>query len=127
MGQKCGSHGSSAVVLLVENDVLKRTTKAGDLRREGFEVFEASDMAEAVAVLEATAIDVVFSDIDLIDGPALAQAPYLVLACAKNAASRPLVHGRSIRCAPSASGLRVGNKRRKQEAGGRQRHDDKEA
>ncbi len=73
MGKDCGSHGSSAVMLVVESDVFKRTTKARDLRREGFEVLEATDIAEAIAVLEATAIDVVFSDIDLIDGPALAQ------------------------------------------------------
>jgi DNA-binding response OmpR family regulator len=62
-----------AVVLVVENDALKRATKAADLRQEGFEVFEAADVAGAKAMLEAMAIDVVFSDIDLIGGAALAR------------------------------------------------------
>ena len=64
---------ASAVVLIVENDALKRATKATDLRQEGFEVFEAADVAAAKAILEAMAIDVVFSDIDLIGGAALAR------------------------------------------------------
>ena len=64
---------ASAVVLVVEKDSLKRATKAADLRQEGFEVFEAADVAGAKAMLEAMAIDVVFSDIDLIDGAALAR------------------------------------------------------
>jgi DNA-binding response OmpR family regulator len=64
---------ASAVVLIVENDALKRATKAADLRQEGFEVFEAADVAAAKAMLEAMAIDVVFSDIDLIGGAALAR------------------------------------------------------
>jgi DNA-binding response OmpR family regulator len=64
---------ASAVVLIVENDALKRASKATDLRQEGFEVFEAADVAAAKAMLEAMAIDVVFSDIDLIGGAALAR------------------------------------------------------
>ena len=40
------------VVLIVENDILERVSKAGTLRRQGLEVFEAADVAEAVAVLK---------------------------------------------------------------------------
>jgi hypothetical protein len=39
------------VVLIVENDVLERMFKAATLRRQGLEVFEAADIAEAVTVL----------------------------------------------------------------------------
>jgi len=38
--------------LIVENDILERVSKAGTLRRQGLEVFEAADVAEAVAVLK---------------------------------------------------------------------------
>ena len=64
---------ASAVVLVVESNALKLATKATDLRQEGFEVFEAADVAGAKSILEAMAIDVVFSDIDLIGGAALAR------------------------------------------------------
>jgi DNA-binding NarL/FixJ family response regulator len=64
---------ASAVVLLVECHAGRRAAKATELRKEGFEVLEAAGAAEATAILEATVVDVVFSDIDLIDGPALAQ------------------------------------------------------
>jgi len=73
MAQDRALPSSSAVVLVVENDAARRATKAGGLRQEGFEVFEAADVAGARAILEAMAIDVVFSDIDLIDGAVLVQ------------------------------------------------------
>jgi DNA-binding response OmpR family regulator len=61
------------VVLVVENDVLERVFKAATLRRQGFEVFEAADVAEAVTVLKKIAVDLLISDIRLIDGTMLAQ------------------------------------------------------
>ena len=61
------------VVLLVENDILERMFKAATLQRQGFEVFEAADVAEAVTVLKKIAVDLLISDIRLIDGAMLAQ------------------------------------------------------
>jgi DNA-binding response OmpR family regulator len=61
------------VVLLAENDILERMFKAATLRRQGFEVFEAADVAEAVTVLKKIAVDLLISDIRLIDGAMLAQ------------------------------------------------------
>ena len=61
------------VVLVVENDIFERMFKAATLRRQGFEVFEAADVAEAVTVLKKIAVDVLISDISLIDGAVLAQ------------------------------------------------------
>ena len=59
------------VVLIVENDVLERMFKAATLRRRGLEVFEAADIAEAVTVLQKIAVDILISDISLIDGTSL--------------------------------------------------------
>jgi DNA-binding NtrC family response regulator len=73
MAQERPPQAAPAVVLLVEGDALRRAAKATELRKEGFEVLEAAGAAEAKAILDATVVDVVFSDIDLIDGPALAQ------------------------------------------------------
>jgi PleD family two-component response regulator len=61
------------VVLVVENDIFERMLKAATLRRQGFEVFEAADVAEAVTVLKKIAVDLLISDVSLIDGTALAQ------------------------------------------------------
>jgi DNA-binding response OmpR family regulator len=61
------------VVLIVENDILERVSKAATLRRQGLEVFEAADVAEAVTVLKKIAVDLLISDIGLIDGTVLAQ------------------------------------------------------
>src|ERR1700730_2135274 len=66
-------HCPPQVVLLVENDILERMFKAATLRRQGFEVFEAADVAEAVTVLKKIAVDLLISDIRLIDGAMLAQ------------------------------------------------------
>lgn len=55
----------SPVVLIVEDDVLRRLSMAAALRREGFEVFEAADAREAMTVLDTIAIDVLFSDLSL--------------------------------------------------------------
>ena len=60
-------------VLIVENDILVRVSKAATLRRQGLQVFEAADVAEAVAVLKRIAVDLLISDISLVDGAALAQ------------------------------------------------------
>jgi DNA-binding response OmpR family regulator len=59
------------VVLVVESDVLKRVFKAAALRRQGLEVFEVADIAEAVTVLKKIAVDILISDVSLIDGTAL--------------------------------------------------------
>ena len=66
-------HCPSPVVLIVENDVLERLSKAADLRRQGLEVFEAADMTEAITVLNKIAVDILVTDVSLIDGPALAR------------------------------------------------------
>ena len=66
-------HCPPQVVLVVENDVLERMFKAAALRRQGLEVFEAADVAEAVTVLKKIAVDLLISDISLIDGTVLAQ------------------------------------------------------
>ena len=66
-------HCPSPVVLIVENDVLERLSKAADLRRQGLEVFEAADMTEAITVLNKIAVDILISDVSLIDGTALAR------------------------------------------------------
>jgi DNA-binding response OmpR family regulator len=61
------------VVLVVENDILIRVFKAAALRQQGLEVFEAADIAEAVTVLKTIAVDILISDVDLIDGTVLAR------------------------------------------------------
>ena len=60
------------VVLVVENDVLERAFNAATLRRQGLEVLEAADMAEALRVLKKIAVDILISDVSLIDGMARA-------------------------------------------------------
>jgi CheY-like chemotaxis protein len=65
-----------AVVLVVEDDVLLRVVTASNLRHFGFEVFEAADAAEAVAILSTFAVDALFSDVIMpgkMDGVALAK------------------------------------------------------
>ena len=66
--QRC----ASAIVLVVENDVLKRVHAAATLRRRGFQVFEAADITEALTILNKFAVDVLFSDASLIGGAKLA-------------------------------------------------------
>jgi DNA-binding response OmpR family regulator len=60
-------------VLIVENDILVRVSKAATLRRQGLQVFEAADVAEAVTVLKKIAVDLLIADISLIDGTRLVQ------------------------------------------------------
>jgi two-component system, response regulator PdtaR len=60
-------------VLVVENGVLERFSKAANLRRQGLEVFEAVDMAEAVTVLEKIAVNVLISDVNLVEGTPLSR------------------------------------------------------
>jgi len=60
------------VVLVVENNVLERMLKAAALRRQGLKVFEAADIAEAVTLKNIT-VDLLISDISLIDGTVLMQ------------------------------------------------------
>ena len=61
------------IILVVENDILERVSRAAALRRQGLEVFEAADVAEAVTVLKKIAVDLLISGISLIDGTVLAQ------------------------------------------------------
>jgi response regulator RpfG family c-di-GMP phosphodiesterase len=61
------------VILIVENDILERVSKAATLRRQGFQVFEAADVTEAVTVLKKIAVDLLIADISLIDGMELVQ------------------------------------------------------
>jgi DNA-binding response OmpR family regulator len=68
MGEDRGSAKASPVVLVVENDVLKRMAIAAYFRRKGFEVFEAADVAEATTILKATVVDVLYSNVSLVDG-----------------------------------------------------------
>ena len=63
----------SPVVLVVENDVLKRLALASDLRMRGLQVFEAADTTEAMVVLEKIVVDVVLSDASLFQAAELAQ------------------------------------------------------
>jgi DNA-binding NtrC family response regulator len=61
------------IVLIVENDILERVSKAGTLRRQGLEVFEAADVAEAVTLLKKIAVDVLIADDCVFDGVKLAR------------------------------------------------------
>ena len=70
-------YGPPATVLLVENDILERVSKAALLRRQGFAVFEAADTAEAVTVLKKIAVDILISDVSLIDGEALVRLAHV--------------------------------------------------
>lgn len=70
-------YGPPATILLVENDILERVSKAALLRRQGFPVFEAADTAEAVTVLKKIAVDILISDVSLIDGEALVRLAHV--------------------------------------------------
>jgi CheY-like chemotaxis protein len=65
------------IVLIVEDDFLIRMTTAGTIQDAGFEVVEAANADEAVAMLEARPeIHVVFTDIQMpgsMDGLSLAR------------------------------------------------------
>jgi len=65
----------SAIVLVIEQDVLIRASVSAYLRQCGFRVIEASDADEAFAVLQSEAkVAVVFSDVGITgDGFGLAQ------------------------------------------------------
>ena len=56
-----------SVVLLVENDVIERGSKAAHLRASGFAVIEAEDGEAARRVLGSVAVNVVFVDISMSD------------------------------------------------------------
>ena len=65
-------------VLLVEDEALIRMDVADQLRREGFEVFEAANADQAIKLLETnSSIRLLFTDIDMpgsMDGLKLAAA-----------------------------------------------------
>ena len=73
MSQHQQQRSASAIVLVVENDVLKRVHSAAALRRRGFQVFEAADTTEAITILNKVAVDVLFSDVSLVGGAMLAR------------------------------------------------------
>jgi DNA-binding response OmpR family regulator len=53
--------------------VLKRLATAADFRRHGLEVFEAADTIEAKTILKSVVVDVLFSNVSLVDGRDLAR------------------------------------------------------
>jgi DNA-binding NtrC family response regulator len=66
----------SAVVLIVEDDVLLRLATSSSLRDAGFEILETANAAEAVTVLNALPVDALISDVEIagrMDGLALAK------------------------------------------------------
>lgn len=65
-----------AVVLVVEDEVLVREDAADILEHGGFEVLQAGDAEEALALLEERSADVLFTDVNLPgeDGLRLARA-----------------------------------------------------
>ncbi|MEK0081784.1 response regulator [Benzoatithermus flavus] len=67
---------SRRTIMVVEDEVLVRLGTASDLRAAGYDVLEAADAQEALAILDAgITVDLVFSDVHLpgpIDGIALA-------------------------------------------------------
>jgi CheY-like chemotaxis protein len=64
------------VILLVEDEALIRLAVAEDLRAEGFQVIEAKDAPDAIAVLTSeTPVAILFTDVQMpgqMDGLALA-------------------------------------------------------
>jgi CheY-like chemotaxis protein len=69
-------HSNARTVLVVEDEILVRVMVSDFLRDHGYEVLEAADAAEALAVFEAKeAVDIVFSDVQMpgsMDGAMLA-------------------------------------------------------
>jgi DNA-binding response OmpR family regulator len=60
------SLASAGTILVVEDEVLVRLAVAEFLRECGYRVFEAANVDEAKAVLDATpSVDVVFSDVNM--------------------------------------------------------------
>jgi CheY-like chemotaxis protein len=76
-GSQRGCAASSCTILVVDDDALLRMVVADDLDDRGFRVLEAANGVEAVAMLTETetAIDIVFSDIQMpgLDGLGLAR------------------------------------------------------
>lgn len=66
---------AGAVVLVVEDEVLVREDAADILEHGGFEVLQAGDAEEALAMLEERSADVLFTDVNLAgqDGLGLAR------------------------------------------------------
>ena len=58
-----GTEPTPPVVLVVEDVVLVRMVVAAYLREGGFQVVEAAGAEEAIRVLRASPVDVVFSDV----------------------------------------------------------------
>jgi DNA-binding response OmpR family regulator len=54
------SVAEKSVVLVVEENALRRSLDAERLRKAGFEVFEAANSAEAERVLKRTPVDALF-------------------------------------------------------------------
>ncbi|MFW6077433.1 MAG: response regulator [Hyphomicrobiales bacterium] len=66
----------TATVLVVEDDFLVRTCAADALIEAGFQVLQAADAPEALALLERAPVDAVFTDINMpgeFDGLGLAE------------------------------------------------------
>ena len=66
----------TATVLVVEDDFLVRICAADALSEAGFQVLEAADAPEALALLDRAPVDVVFTDVNMpgeFDGLGLAE------------------------------------------------------
>ena len=120
---------NARTILVAEDEVLVRAMVSEYLRDQGYEVVEAADAAEALAVVEAGApVDIVFSDVQMpgsMDGAMLAdvvrlryripvllttgdhaRAAALSLADTVSAAAQALRPGRGGAPPRSAAGLR---------------------
>jgi Response regulator receiver domain len=85
------SKSPSAVVLIVEDDVLARATMASSLRDCGFEVYEAATAAEAVAILNTVTVDALISGKNMpgeMDGLAPAKWKFVFTSAGKQSSGK---------------------------------------
>ena len=74
-GQDAGREAKLARVPLVEDEAIVRLDLASELRGARYDVMEAANSAEALAILDSQAIDLLISDVVMpgpVDGVALA-------------------------------------------------------
>ena len=62
---------SEHLILVVDDEQAQRTVLAGFLRKRGFEVLQASGVAEALSQVAARAVDLVLTDLRMSDGTGL--------------------------------------------------------
>ena len=97
---------SSTVVLIVEDEFLLRMDAAEMLEGAGFEVIQASDADEAIAILTARAdIHVVFTDIQMpgsMDGLKLASSSGTAGRRSRSSRHRVMCMSETTICRPAA-------------------------